>query len=348
MVYKQVPAKDLEQIIRVLKCYDFKTKEYSITQNTLANVNKIFLVKTHSNKYILRESNPTTTTSHLYFEADILDYLTKNKFNLTPHLFENTDGDLITTFENKYYSLQEFLPGEVKESVSNLIRFNDAKLVSFFQTSANFTKTVQDFKGEIPHNNKTLYFYVTNGITILHSLTNKVRTGPVKELLEENQTFLEELINNLFAEMKMSKYDEQPKQVVHFDIHPGNMNYIGDRVSGLFDFDWARWDCRLTDLACTIGQSCYSYRGKNRALYNAQKIKLALETYRKTYGKSEYDLSAENQLLRVAFKGYMLYQLFWIIEWFLANTNKPEDGLKFISFSINVLKLNDFDNLIGN
>jgi len=250
MVYKQVPTKDLERILKVLKCYDFKVGKHAITQNTLANVNKIFLIKTDAKKYILRESNPVTALFHLRFEADILDYLAKKKFHLTPRLLLNTRGDLITYFEKKYYSLQEFLPGEVKESVSNLIRFNDAKLVSFFMVSAGFTRSVQGFKGKIPRDNKSLYFYAKNGITILHSLIHKVPSTPIRKLLHENQNLLEGFISDLLREMKMNRYDEQPKQVVHFDIHPGNVNYLGDKVSGLFDFDWARWDCRLTDLAC--------------------------------------------------------------------------------------------------
>lgn len=346
MIYKRISTKHLSQIQKVLNLYDLGQEKCTVSQNTLANVNKVFLVKIRFKKYILRESSPTTTLSHLRLEAEILDYLAKKKFHLTPSLIPNTKGDLITLSENKRYSLQEFLPGEVKEGVSNLIRFNDAKLVSFFQASAGFTRNIKAFKGHVPRDNKSLYYYVKNGKKILRSSIDKLSRSPVQQLLNDNKPFLDEFIQGLLKEMKVSGYDAQPKQIVHFDIHPGNVNYVGDNVSGLFDFDWARWDCRLTDLACTIGQSCYSYRGKKRSLYDEEKIKLGLKVYRKAYGKSEYNLVTENRLLRAAFKGYMLYQLFWIIEWYKANLDKPEEGLKYVTFSINVLKLNNFEELI--
>lgn len=134
------------------------------------------------------------------------------------------------------------------------------------------------------------------------------------------------------------------KLQVHFDLHPGNVNYIDDRLSGIFDFDWVRFDNRLADLACTLGQSCYYYHGKNRALYDKNKIALGLKTYRKVYGKSEYNSYKENQIIKAALRGYMFFQLLWIIEWHVKN-HKNKKSYEYIQFSLDVLKLNNFENL---
>jgi homoserine kinase type II len=347
MIYKEVLPKDRAQILCVLRHYDLEIKRFKVTQNTLANVNRIFFVQLGLKKFILRESNPSTKLSHLHFETDVLSHLFKKGFSLVPQPIQNKEGKLVTRDYGKYYSLQSFLPGKVTESVSNLVRFNDAKLINFFETSARFTKAVQDFKGKIPGDNRTLFYYAKNGAALFRSLSRKISYIPIKRLLDENKKFLGAFMQGALDEMVACKYNEQPKQVVHFDIHPGNVSYDGDKVSGLFDFDWARWDCRIADLACTMGQSCYTYKGKSVSKYNAAKIALGLKAYRAAYGKSEYDLALENRLLRVAFKGYMLYQLFWIIGWYLEHLDKSEEGLRYIAFSINVLKLNDFDELIG-
>lgn len=46
--------------------------------------------------------------------------------------------------------------------------------------------------------------------------------------------------------------DGLPRLAIHGDYHPGNVVFQGDGVAGILDFDWARMDFRLTDVALAL------------------------------------------------------------------------------------------------
>ena len=296
-------------------------------------------------KYILRESNGQKSLEHLDLEVKVLTYLHEKNFRLTPYILPNAKGNLVTVHNKKYYILENFLPGTVKESVNNLTNFSEKKLKSLLSSLAKFSKASQDFVAPIPKDNRTISYYIKNGRKQFLAETIKTRSKSITDLLERNSTFVINFVNETARQLQTVNYDALRKQIVHFDLHPGNVNYVDDELSGIFDFDWVRFDNRLLDLACTVGQSCYYYRGKNRALYDRNKIAAGLKAYRKSYGKSEYDLRKENEIITAALRGYMFFQLLWIIEWHIKNP-KDKNGHEYIKFSLDVLKLNNFNELL--
>ncbi len=344
MTYEVLNEQQTKQLGNILKKYDLPILDVQISRNTTANNNKIFLVKIGRNKYILRESNETKPLKHLQFETKILQYLHDKNFALTPSIIPNKNGSPITSYNNTYYLLTNFLPGSVSEGVNNLTSFINEKLVNFFESLAKFSRAVQDFSSPIPKNNQSLSYYIKNGKKLFAKLITKVDDLAVKKLLNENRDFIESFITETQRQLELVRFDKAPKQIVHFDFHPGNVNFTGNHVSGIFDFDWVRFDNRITDLACALGQSCYSYRGKERALYNKAKLLTGLTSYRKAYGESEYTIERENEMTQAALRGYMFFQLLWIIEWHIKNPTDKK-GFGYIRFSIDVLKLNNFEKL---
>jgi len=347
MNYTILNKNQSKTVLKILKeKYSPKFSNAQVHLNTIANNNRIFLVKTKEDKYIFRESNSSKLPQHLKFEVTFLTYLHKKNFHLTPYIIPNAKGGLLTIYKNKYYILENFLPGTVKKSVNNLVNFNQKKLIGLFSALAKFSRASQDFIGSIPKSNQTIFDYNKNGNKLFAALIKKIKNKKISDLLISNAPFINKFVKETQAQLLNVNYDMLQKQIVHFDLHPGNVNYIDDELSGIFDFDWVRFDNRFADLACTIGQSCYQYKGKNRALYDKDKIALGLKTYRKEYGKSEYSARKEKAIISAALRGYMFFQLLWIIEWHIKNpTNK--DGLRFIQFSLDVLKLNNFDTLIN-
>ena len=94
--------------------------------------------------------------------------------------------------------------------------------------------------------------------------------------------------------MLNNDYQQLAKQIVHYDIHPGNVNFSENNVTGLFDFDWVRFDNRYADLAATIAQSCWEYGGQKTGIFNKTRIQLGLQHYRNTFGKSQHTLEKEH------------------------------------------------------
>jgi Ser/Thr protein kinase RdoA (MazF antagonist) len=346
MIYKKITKNQEKSLIKVLKHYFNDTSKIHIFLNTIANNNRIFLIKTSKNKFILRESNKTKSLDHLQLEVDILQHLNRKGFKLTPHIIPNIKGSFITHHNNKYYLLENFLPGIVKKSVNNLTNFNNQKLISLFTSLARFSKTIESFKSPPQKNNHPIAYYVKNCKALIETSLKQVRNKKIQDLLLENTNYIYAFTNETEKQLKQSQYPKLKKQIVHFDLHPGNVNYLGDKITGIFDFDWVRCDNRLVDLACSLGQSCYSYRGKNRALYDKRKIQAGISAYNRAYGKNEFSLKQEKQIIKVLLRSYMIFQLLWIIEWHIENP-KDEKGFENINFSIDVLKLNDFESLIS-
>ena len=61
--------------------------------------------------------------------------------------------------------------------------------------------------------------------------------------------YLMSQVSRLERELPDERYDGLPKLVVHGDYHPGNLKFLNDAVSGIFDLDWATRQPRVRDLA---------------------------------------------------------------------------------------------------
>lgn len=65
-----------------------------------------------------------------------------------------------------------------------------------------------------------------------------------RPLVDQVETHLRELERRLNAAV----YDVLPETVIHGDFHPGNLLFRDDKITGLFDFDWANRRERIRDL----------------------------------------------------------------------------------------------------
>lgn len=332
-----------KEIINVLAIYGLLEKNIKVVENTNGFVNKTYIIIFGKNKFVLRKSNPSTKYNHIKLEVDLLNYLHKQNFNLTPQVLLNLDGQNITKFNNSFFILQTFVFGETKASWNDLAKLNAKMLRSFFATVANFSKVVEKFNFKSGIKNKPVWYYVKNANKILNDSLMMVADSDTKKYLLKNKTTISNFILKTRKEFVEAKYDSLPKQIVHFDWHPGNVHFKNNKVVGLFDFDWARWDSRITDLAAAIGQSCYYYGGKCDGLYRKDRIKIGVESYRQTYGQSKIGWQKENGLIKIALKGYMLFLFFWSVNLFVEQPTKENNVV--LKHFLNVLLLNDYDHL---
>lgn len=80
--------------------------------------------------------------------------------------------------------------------------------------------------------------------------------------------YLMEQIERLECAYPDARYHALPKLVVHGDYHPGNLKFVGDRVSGIYDLDWATLQPRVLDLADGI----FLFAGERRSDIDAADI----------------------------------------------------------------------------
>ena len=330
----------------VLNHYTLPPSERCILRNTVGFVNKTFIVEIGGQKFVLRQSSSVTLPEHLEFEVEVLRYLESVGYALSPHLLPNKRGEYLTSSNGNFWMLQDFIPGEIRASWNDVAHFEGEMLDNFFRASAAFTKAAVAFKPSKSYPNFSLAYYTKNAEELLEGAMSDIPESEGKTIMFGRKKDLLNFAEATQREFDVLSYDTLPKQLVHFDLHPGNVHYEGSRVVGLFDFDWARMDCRISDLAGSIGQSCYVYGGKDSGRYVKEKIDAGLAAYRAAYGPSEFSLEEEQRLIKAAVQGYAFFQIFFVANWYRDHIGEA-DAADVVLHVRNVCLENDYNSLFS-
>jgi len=76
------------------------------------------------------------------------------------------------------------------------------------------------------------------------ALTDGLDTGGREPLLDAIRRTLRTLAGELYE----CVYGKLPQAIIHGDLHPGNVKFVGRRLVGFFDFDWANRQERVRDV----------------------------------------------------------------------------------------------------
>ncbi len=90
--------------------------------------------------------------------------------------------------------------------------------------------------------------------------------------------------------------------VIHADLFPDNVLFLGDRVSGLIDFYFACCDAFAYDLAISFNAWCFDAKGR----YDADKGRALIDAYRGLRPLSALELAAFPLLARGAALRFLL------------------------------------------
>jgi len=108
-----------------------------------------------------------------------------------------------------------------------------------------------------------------------------------------------------FLEENWPKEEALPRGVIHADLFPDNVFFLGDDVSGLIDFYFACNDFLAYDLAICINAWCFEKDGS----FNVTKARHMLNAYRKVRPFSQEELEAIPILLRGSALRFLLTRL---------------------------------------
>ena len=118
---------------------------------------------------------------------------------------------------------------------------------------------------------------------------------------------------------------ELPQGVIHADLFPDNVFFLGDELSGLIDFYFACTDTLAFDVAICLNAWCFEPDNS----YNVTKGRALLKAYAKARPLSAAERDALPVLARGAATRFLLTRL---VDW-LAGANgalvKPKDPLEY-------------------
>ncbi len=133
-----------------------------------------------------------------------------------------------------------------------------------------------------------------------------------------------------------------PKGLIHADLFPDNVLYLGDKVSGLIDFYFACTDFLAYDIAVMVNAWCFEPNGRE---FDLTKGRALLAGYQSVRALTDAELCALPLLARGAALRFFLTRL---IDWTtnmdgaLVNKKDPRDYTSRLAFHRAVTTASDY------
>jgi homoserine kinase type II len=170
------------------------------------------------------------------------------------------------------------------------------------------------------------------GLDFKHTRTNALSVEGWRPLYDncraranEVQRDLAELLAAELAQLERAWPRNLPQGVIHADLFPDNVFFLGDRLSGVIDFYFACTDALAYDVAVCLNAWCF----ETDQSYNVTKGRSLLQAYAAVRPLSEAERSALPLLARGAALRFLLTRL---VDWFDVPPGalvRPKDPLEY-------------------
>ncbi len=202
------------------------------------------VIETDKGKYLLkRRAGGKKDRAKVEFTHAIQRKLTKQNFPL-PHLIATQeDQSTLLVLAEHIYEMFEYICGGNYDGSLNATYHAGHILGLYHKLLADFQSDFKPPRGSY-HNAKTIRRAIR---TTVGSLPLDTRPNP--EVLTQTVGMLEEAYKNCCEKVDDLGLSDWPKQIVHGDWHPGNMLFAKRRVVAVIDYDAARLQQRVIDVA---------------------------------------------------------------------------------------------------
>lgn len=132
-----------------------------------------------------------------------------------------------------------------------------------------------------------------------------------------------------------------PQGVIHADLFPDNVFFLGNALSGLIDFYFACTDTLAYDVAICLNAWCF----EQDYSYNITKGRAMLQAYRRVRALSDEELKAMPVLARGAAMRFLLTRL---VDWLnvpegaLVKPKSPQEYLRKLHFHQHLASIRDY------
>jgi homoserine kinase type II len=152
---------------------------------------------------------------------------------------------------------------------------------------------------------------------------------------------LRQLVEAELAHLDAHWPRDLPSGVIHADLFPDNVFFLGDRISGLIDFYFACTDFYAYDLAICLNAWCFAPDGR----FDADKGGALIAGYRELRALGEAELAALPLLARGSALRFLLTRF---VDWLdvppgaLVRPKDPREYLAKLKFHQSVASLRDY------
>ena len=337
---------------------DIVSNHYNIGRLTnfeqlhLGYLNISYIIETarggKSRKYFFRRYKEGIKAEEIEFEHSIIQHLIERQFRLIAGVIPTTDGKtFVKRLEGDgakklkiFYAIFDFLPGDDKYSWINPqcidveIENAAAVLAQFHNTVADLVPTGKRNEPRIPELLPEIATFVSHcsrnpGKTIFNSYFQEHLS-----LIQDNITKTREALGSIGKSLL-------PQQIIHSDYHPGNLKFEGNKIVGLFDFDWSKLDFRCFDVALAITYFFSSWVDQDDGKLHLDNTGVFIDIYQNTL-KDKSGIgpmnTAELACLPHMICASNLYVFNWTIRTFYAKNVDPGEYLIYLKHGVNAMK----------
>ena len=315
-VYTDVAAEDLSVF---LADYDIgKLLAYKGIAEGVENSN--FLVHTSTGNFILTLYEKRVAAADLPFFLALMEHLAGKGINC-PQPVKNRSGGMLGKVSGRPAALVTFLDGM-------WVRRPSARhCAAVGETLAKLHVAGLDFPMRRPN------ALLVDGWRELYKQT----MGRSDQL----QPGLSDAIASELGQLARAWPANLPQGVIHADLFPDNVFFLGDTLSGLIDFYFACTDALAYDIAVCLNAWCF----ETDQSYNVTKGRNLLQTYVKCRALSAAEREALPLLARGAALRFLLTRL---VDWLAVPPGalvRPKDPLEYyrkLRFHQTVKSLRDY------
>ena len=315
-VYTDVAAEELEAFLAGYDIGDLLA--YKGIAEGVENSN--FLVHTGRGNFILTLYEKRVAAADLPFFLSLMEHLASRGITC-PQPVKNRQGDMLGRVAGKPAAIITFLDGMwIRRPAADHCGALGQALARLHRAGADFlgkranSLSVQGWR--------PLY-------QVVAARCDSVRPGLSATLAAE------------LAQLEAAWPRNLPQGVIHADLFPDNVFFLGDKLSGLIDFYFACTDALAYDLAICLNAWCFEPDHS----YNVTKGKSLLQSYAAVRALSPDERKALPMLARGAALRFLLTRL---VDWFdergaaLVQRKDPLEYFRKLRFQQGVASMRDY------
>ncbi len=315
-VYTDVTADDLTEFLNRYQLGELRS--YKGIAEGVENSN--FLLHTESGSFILTLYEKRVAEKDLPFFLGLMEHLASRGITC-PQPVKNKNGGVLGKLAGRPAAIVTFLDGLW------IRRPNAGHCAAVGEALARLHLAGKDFPGKRAnalslHNWRPLYEHA--GVR-----GDSVRPGLCNEILKELDV------------LEKSWPRDLPDGVIHADLFPDNVFFLGDRLSGLIDFYFACTDTLAYDVAVCLNAWCFEADHS----YNVTKGRALLKAYANVRALKAAERAALPMLARGAAMRFLLTRL---VDWLAVPDGalvRPKDPLEYfrkLRFHQSVKSVSDY------
>ncbi len=235
-VYTQVSQQDLDNF---LKNYEIGSLE-SFNGISAGVENTNYKIRTNKGLYILTLYEKRVDKKDIPFFLELMFYLSNEKIHC-PLPLKNRNGKLFDELNSRPASILTFLEGSSTETIYPKQVNTLGKILAKIHILGKQLK--------IKRKNPLSLGNLESLITLSKKNSENIRNDLSKEIVSE------------YYRVRSNWPDNLPKGIIHADLFPDNVLFIGNEISGVIDFCFSCNDFLSYDLATCLNAWCFDKEG---------------------------------------------------------------------------------------